>query len=251
MNKKVIVVSLLAALLAPATQGFAQKAQIIKKLNPAKLERMVTQSTARLAPRVPGVYIPAGTTVAALERQVALTAQKAGIKLDEKDVRVIAYNPERLRQFQAQAGMPIFEGRPLPYKQGMKVLQANQEKFAQARANGEYENAWAEFIEERGYVDFAEGKSYGEMPALATDVYNFTVKHIGVENLPRVRMMNVPDMEGVVCEIPVNGLDITTPNGTIDVNPDKYVVIHYNNGRSLVIYRNDGLFESDGYRVIK
>ncbi len=36
MNKKIIVISLLAALLVPATQGFAQKVQIIKKLNPAK-----------------------------------------------------------------------------------------------------------------------------------------------------------------------------------------------------------------------
>ncbi len=251
MNKKVIVVSLLAALLAPATQGFAQKAQIVKKLNPAKLERMVTQSTARLAPRVPGVYIPAGTTVGALERQVALTAQKANISLDEKDVHEIATHPEALQQFQVQTGMPIFKGRPLPYKQGMKVLQANQEKFATARANGEYEQAWAEFIEERGYVDFAEGKSYGDMPALATDVYNFTVKHIGVENLPRVRITNEPDMDGVVCEIPVNGLDITTPNTTIDVNPDKYVVIHFDSGRSQLIPRNCSLFESTGYRVVK
>ncbi len=250
MNKKVIVVSLLAVLLAPATQGFAQKFPV-KKLNLAQVERAVTQNVYRLAPRVPGVYIPAGTTVGALGRKIALTAQKAGVKLDEKEVRVIASHPEALRQFQVQTGMAIFEGRPLPYEQGLKVLQAHQEKFATARANGEYEETWAKFIEERGYVDFSEGKSYGNMPDLATDVYNFTIKHIGVKNLPRVRMMDAPEMEGVVCEIPVNGLDITTPNGKIDVTPDKYVVIHFNGGRSQLVPNHGVVFARDGFRVIR
>ena len=88
MNKKVVVVGLLAVLLAPATNGFAGGGKVVKnlgKLNPAKLERMVRpQSAKNLVPHVPGVYIPAGTTIDALERKITTIAQNACIKLDEK-----------------------------------------------------------------------------------------------------------------------------------------------------------------------
>ncbi len=269
MNKKIIVTSLLAALLIPATNGFAQKVKMPKKLNSTALERSVNQSVERFV-RVPGVYIPSYTTARVLEKKVALTAQKAHIKLAEGEARVIAQNPERLRQFQAQAGMPIFEGRPLPYKQGIKVLQANQEKFAQARANGEYEEAWENFQaekkaklakyyeegtnEEEFYAQggdfFQQGKRYADQEAIAIDVYNFYVKHIGIENLPRVRMEGVPEFEAVVCEIPVDGLHYIAPrpmDTRVDVSPEKFVVIHSSN-RTTVMYR--GTLE-DIYRVIK
>lgn len=256
MNKKVIVVSLLAALLVPATNGFAQGGKIVKnlnKLNSPKL-RIVTQDVDRLAPRVSGVYIPAGTTIGALERKIAFTAQKAGVKLDKKDVRVIASHPKALRQFQVQTGMAIFEGRPLPYKKGIEVLQANQEKFADARANGEYEEKWTQFIEESDFVPFREGKSYGNPNDLANDVYNFYTKHINTENLPRVRENYVSDLEGIICEIPVDGLNIAGYFGIVhEVTPSEYVVIHYNNGSSHLVHRTQfgGNARMTIYRVIK
>ena len=97
MNKQIIAVGLLAALLAPATQGFAQKVPI-KKIKPVKVTRTVTQSVERLVPRVPGVYIPAGTLAYSLENKVASVAKKANIHLTSSEINIIASNPERLRQ---------------------------------------------------------------------------------------------------------------------------------------------------------
>ena len=254
MNK-VTLVSLLAVLLVPATNGFAQKgiSQVAKNLNPVKLERAIAKSTMRLAPKVPGVYIPAGTTMGTLESRIALIAKKANIQLDKVQISIISNDPQILRQFQEQAGIPLFEeGHPLPYKEGIQVLQANQEKFAAARANGEYEEAWAKFIEERGYVDFAKGKSYGAPKDVAADVYNFYVRHIGTENLPRVQMEDLPEFEAVVCEIPVDGLYFIAPrpmDTQVDVSPEKFVVIHsLYSGKNTLMYRDS--FE-DMYRVIQ
>ena len=129
--------------------------------------------------------------------------------------------------------MPLFEeSRPLSYEEGIKVLQANQKKFATARANDEYEKAWAKFIEEREPIPFNKGKAYGTFEDIANDVYNFYVQHIGTENLPRVRFNYTTDLEGIVCEIPVNGLKIVSITGNYEnaIVTDKFVVIHYNNG---------------------
>ncbi len=246
-----ILVSLLTVLLVSATNVFAQKRQIIKNLNSTKLERLLARSTYRVAPRVPGVYIPAGTPVYALERKIALTAQKAGVKLDEKEIHVIASLPEALQQFQVQTGMAIFQGRPLPKEKSLKALQANQKKFATARANGEYEQAWAQFVDEYGKMPFAQGKSYRSQDDIAKDIYNFYVKHIGTENLPRVRLEDIPDFEAVVCEIPVNGLSLIRPRpfeDEIELSAEEFVVVRSDNGRATLMSR-DAL--NMIYRVIK
>ncbi len=231
---------------------------------------MVTWRTTRLAPRVPGVYIPVGTTAYALERRVALTAQKVGIKLDEKDVRAIASHPEALQQFQVQTGMAIFDGRPLPYKEGMKVLQANQEKFAAARANGEYEIAWGAFhrtkweaglwvnndSEYMNTLDI-DGKFYLEYKDISDDVYAFyKFNDMSLEGLPRVRAVSETNLEGIVLEIPVNGLSVTPNRSTqIDIPAEKFIVIHYDNGINVIVERQLLVAQEDGqkvaYRVIK
>ena len=251
MNKAVIV-GLVAILLASTTNGFAQKRQIAKSLSKAKASSMPIPREYRLARRVPGVYIPAGTTIGTLESKIMQTAQQAALKMDAPQASMIAASPERLAQFQAELGHPIFEGRPLPYKKGLAVLKANQEKFAAARANNEYEAAWEQFINERGYVDFHKGKSYGAPEDIANDVYNFYVKHIGTENLPRVRMVGVPEMEGVVCEIPVNGLSFVAPppmDQVVDVPADVFVVLRTNSGRAQVLHRSQLDFEENGQNV--
>ena len=94
MNKQVLVVSLLVALLIPATNGFAQ-GKIVKNLNTlnsAQLEPMIAQSAKNLVPHVPGVYIPAGTTMGALERQMVLAAKRANTPLSKAEIHIIASN---------------------------------------------------------------------------------------------------------------------------------------------------------------
>ena len=259
MNKQVITVGLLAVLLASATQGFAQKLPV-KKLNPAQVERVVTQNISRLAPRVPGVYIPAGTTVYALEEKIAQVAQKANIKLTENDAYFIATHPEALRQFQVQTNMAVFEGRPLPVQEGLKVLKANQENFAQARANGEYETAWEAFMQKKeaqdtdNFILSGKDKTYIDTYELADDVYNFyKFNNMDLTNCPRVRS-TWTQHENIVLEIPVNGLKfLPSRNEVASIDPTKYVVMH-GDERNFIVHRE--MFEKDTegyvtYRVIQ
>lgn len=266
MNKNILA-GALALSLIPATNGFAQKIKIPKRVNPAKLERTVNQQVSRLVPqttaRLSGVYIPAGTTFDVLERKVVAVAQKANIKLNRTEVSAIASDPQRLAQFQEKAGIPLFEGRPLPYKEGLKVLNANQEKFTQARATGKYETAWTNYIKEnlpaplnKGIISEKIMNAVRANSAYVNAIYDFYVKYIGTENLPRVRQVGFAHNKYVVCEIPVDGLKYIDLFGNpADIVPNDVVVLGNANGPSRFIYR-DELFSNDplnirSYRIIK
>ena len=249
MYKTAIAVTV-SILLTPTVSCLAQQTPFIKSLNAAKLERVITKNANLLAPKISGVYIPAGTTYQSLENKISRIATQAGFNLNARDIRIVAHKPQLLRQFQTEVGKPIFEGRTLPFEKGLKVLQENQEKFATSRANREYEDAWIEFISEQGRATPAHGsKSYLTIEDLAEDVYDFYVKYIGVKELPRLRMDDHTDLEGVVCEIPVRGLNIYVyKNRRIDVSPDKIVVVHLDDGSSHLSTRST---VNLGYSVIK
>lgn len=239
MNKKVLVGILLTALLLPATNGFAQGKFVknLNKLNSAKLERMITQSSKNLVPHVPGVYIPAGTTMEALERQMVLAAKRANTPLSKAEIHIIASNPTLLHEFQGEIGSPIFS------PGSSSVLKANQEKFALARANGDYEKAWGNFATENKLVYDTIGRMvrYYSIGLLATDVFLFSSSHIGLKNLPRVKKIADPQLEGVVCEIPIDELFVVRPDSFSDdtISADNSVVLRYDNGEIDLIDRSE------------
>ena len=145
MNKQVIIAGLLAMLLVPASNGFAGggKSKIVKnlnKFNSATLEHAVTQGIERSASSVHAVGLSSKLVAPAHLSPVRPTTPTLGVERVQKAANLA----EKMAVFQ-QTGIPIFEGRPLPVKQGLKVLQTNQEKFAAARANREYEEAWARY----------------------------------------------------------------------------------------------------------
>lgn len=250
--KKYLLPILTATLCLTATSAFAQTKQFIKGLNLAKIERVLPKGSG-LAPRIPGVYIPAGTNWVALERKVATVAQTAGFNLNARDARVIAYNPALLRQFEQEVGHPVFEGRPLPIEEGRSLLRKNQANFAKARANNEYEAKWEEFIKENDENPLRAGKLY-KNDDIGQDVYNFYVKYIGVKDLPRVRDVENTYLEGVVCEIPVRGLTLVTLDHRVfNVLPELFAVVRFDDGSAQVVYRRSLEFADEivGYRVIK
>ncbi len=260
--KKYVLPALTAVLCLPATNASAQPAQtnqFIRNLNLAKIERVVPKG-AGFARRIPGVYIPAGTSWISLERKVATAAQTAGFNFNARDARVIAYNPALLRQFEQEVGHPLFEGRPLSYEKGLAVLRKNQAQFAQARANNEYAAKWEEFTKEHSHAlpkrfraRFGNNyyKTYLEF---ANDVYQFYMKYIGLENLPRLRNTLDTDVEKIVCEFPIDSFRLIETQ--VDVPAKDYVIILTNrhsltNQFSPTIEDRELLEKQIEYRVIK
>ena len=237
--KKAVIGTLVAAFILSGTQAFAQ-GKIVKnlsKLNSAQLERMIARSSKNLVPHVPGVYIPAGTTMGTLERQMVLAAKRANTLLSKAEIHIIASNPTLLNKFQSEIGSPIFRSLP------SSALKINQEKFALARANGDYEEVWANFAEKSELAQDIIGRSvrYYSMGLLATDVSLFSVEHIGLKNLPRVKKIADPQLEGVVCEIPVDELFVVRPDSLSDdkISADNFVVLRYDNGEIDLIDRGE------------
>ena len=139
----------------------------------------------------------------------------------------------------------------MPYKEGIQVLKVNEEIFAAARANREYEIVWEAFHRKKWDLDKRansnkhattldiEGKAYLEKQDIADDVYNFYgFFDVHIEKFPHVRMVGTNDAEGVVLEIPVDGLSLNpTRDVQIDIPAEKFVIIHYENGMNQIIPR--------------
>ena len=136
-----------------------------------------------------------------------------------------------MHEFQGEIGKPIFEQLP------PSPLKANQEKFALAHAKGDYKEAWANFTDTSKLIRDMDAKPVGYM-VHALDVFSFSSKHIGLENLPHVKMIAEPQLEGVVCEIPIdNVVMLRVPDDQV-VKGD-FVVLGYNNGNIDLIDRSE------------
>ena len=255
MNK-VTLVSLLAVLLVSATNGFAQS-NILSKINPAEAEASIAKgveaSVARetsyltsLAPKVSGVYIPTGTTQAALESRVLLAAQRVKLPLSLSQAQKIAGNPEMLRKFQHEIQSPLFDKKVLTTnsEEGAKILHDNQAKIMEIRTNGEYENLWAEMPKDKMFQRPSE---------LAHYIYFFYVKHGLSKDLPRVRMLSLQQEgaleEGIICELPVNGLKAMFRNRPVDITAEQFVV--FGNEQEQLLIPRRMLEEGYAFEVLK
>ena len=241
----------------------------LQLLNKTKEENQVSHSSMKkqstyIVFEWMGFHVPPGTTfMRALENKVAYVAQKKNLNLSRRDVRLVAHNPELLFKLNEETEQAIFKTPLLSYREGLTILKANQAKFAIARNNNTYEKIWAEFIktkeQERPVFDEKYYDGFGGTQDVAHDIYAFYVKHIGLEGLPRVRLMDISEQEGVVLEIPVNGLVCTSSTSLthccVHILPEKFVVIGYSNGQSELVSRSLLEMEENErvcvYRVIK
>lgn len=164
------------------------------------------------------------------------------LNLTQKKVQEIAYNPERLRQFQTKVG-ELFKGRPLPYAKGYKVLEKYFKKFEKERAQNTYEEAWATFMEQhdpvqwhthaKAYIDM-EGQEFDSDTRLAQNIYDFHVWYFGTEKLLHIRNTKNSTIEAIVCAIPVNGFTTTGFIGQekgFPLGDDYQFVIRYDIGK--------------------
>ena len=234
MNKKILL-SLLAILLFWATNGFAQKVPTSRKLF-TKTDFKKGIHPQNLVPEIPGVYIPPGTTIRKLEHRINdIILHNSVAFVRERSAHKIARDPKQLFKLQLKMGQPIFKRPLLSNEEAQQALLANQIQFANARANNKYEKDWEKFIDEREGTP-SKGKFYTDASAVALDVYNFHVQKGTIEKFPRVR--TATNAEGVLCEIPVNGLTlISDDNKTTDICPDNFVVIRMDGGFAKIEYR--------------
>jgi len=263
--KKLIIAVLIGTSCLSVTNAFAQKGRFLKTLREVRTNTVIPRNMydPRLVPHVPGVYIPAHTVFSNLQDKIATVAQTAAFKLEEEDAYLIAHDPLLLQQFQEDVH-PVFEGHPLPEQQSIAILRENQAKFAQARANNEYEDAWIKFVKRR-QANPARHKSLDSLikwrsripindnsklyelrndlkayeSEMGEDVYDFYVEHIGLEGLPRVRALNIPSIEGVVLEIPVNGLKIVHNDGSFGYLPEDRVIIRTDDDGACLFFSHD------------
>ena len=283
--KKILVGSVVTLLVAFGSDALAQKKDLIKGgIRAVTTTPKVSVSRAQqLVPAMRGVYIPAGTTWATLEREIERTAHAAGM---EVNARMLAANPVKLHQFEIDAGRRIFGSPAMPYEQGLNVLRENQARFAQARANGEYDAAWEEFLVEKhaklefyrqnpdeinmeefykegfdskqikSYQQGLDTKIYSDVENLAIDVYNFHVRKLHTEAVPQVRLTYGNLLPEGVYEIPVNGLSILIRNSLVDkgivkgIPAEEFVVLVDPMGRSHLVQRGELEWAEGGEPVI-
>jgi len=206
----------------------------------------VPQNIWKAVPRSSEVYIPSGTSWMAMQRRISAIAEESRLTLTPAEIKTIAYTPQLWKPFETQIGHPMFEGRPLSFEKGLTVLQKNKQRFDLARAEGKYEQAWQEFTAAREASSPNAGKVFEKREELGEVLYNFYVEHIGLENIPRIRVMGAPNASGVVLEIPVNGLQYVTKPGTppVTVSPDEFVFFREDDG-VLFLYVRSVLEQKD------
>lgn len=247
-------IGLLTIVLISATYGTAQKIAFSKQLFVAtgfKTQRHPKS----LVREIPGVYIPPGTTLHALERQVfRILSENPALNIKPTEAHRIVYNHpnKRLNKLQVLLGKPLFGARPLSYKEGMEVLHNSQAQFATARTHNTYETAWEELITQHRSSSLNGGKSYLNEEDLALDVYYFHSKYLKGTSFHKIKIISTSSQEeGVVCEIPVNGLTVyDDSNAPISISPEHFVVIHMDNGTTQLVARQILEHQRDGKPLI-
>ena len=268
MNKKLIMTSTLVSVCLLLSSGaFAQNIgeAIVKGVKNAKTvaTKGFTEVKGKYSPnsvvtsRQMGVYVPKYTTFGNVVERVSFRQQQAkAAKMLFTVPENIASTPIALQELERRTG-PLFK-RPLPQNQGTAILKKNQAKFAEARANGTYEEAWNAFMQKKEADDVVEfilngrEKIYTDPEVLANDVVNFyKSNNIDLSNMPRVRMQYVPEIEGTVLELPVDGFSLLRPRPDDDLHAipaEKFVVILHEGGRNQLEFRGN---LQNLYRVVK
>ena len=113
-------------------------------------------------------------------------------------------------------------------REGLKILRDNQNKFAIRRARNTYETAWSEMPKD---------KVFENQHALAAAVYSFYTKNnpVNISELPRARTLS--GREGVIYELPVNGLKLANGATNMAVSAEKFAVFAAEDFQMLVLRR--------------
>lgn len=272
--KKWLIGSLLICLVLPGINVSAQVKGVAKALTKSnEIEHATARAVARahqLVPLIPEYsppyYIPESYPV-----KVEVTHIDKTVKAAALANQLLSVDEEfRAAELFSVPESDTFDIPALSYEEGLSVLHESQAKFAQARANGEYESAWKEFqatkkeklVPYYGNLDtdmkefyalggdmFQKGKVYTDPTAMAIDIYNFHMQKLNTQQVPQVKnRWGDTDSQGVY-EIPVDGLQLLVydraENIIKDISPENFVVLATPT-KACLVYR--GTFE-DAYVV--